>query len=124
MDLLALFRKRKYSPFAVDTSLGKVRLFTLTKRVIDKAYAKANVGGDIIHNAVFMQVIEEELVDLPKRKWDDLTLKEWSTIRMTVRTMLNKENILQFPAQEEDKQPNMFSQEEVNWFEQNNPIRK
>lgn len=118
------FKKRK-SGISVKTSLGRIDILMVTKRITDKAFAKANIGGDVIKNSVFFEEIEKQIVDFPRRKWDDLTIKDWDEIRKAVRTLLLKEGVLNLNIPEEEhKDPNIFSIEEEQWFAKTNPITR
>ena len=97
---------------------GKVYFNELTHGILSKVSSKSTISSGRMNNALFLYLMEQELVRLSKRKINNLCISDGKIIRKKVREILKKEGILSedTPTDTNANMNKKFNPEEVNWF--------
>ena len=98
----------------LDLSIGRVYFREITNGIVNKVTSRATIANNVINNNLYFQLMEYGLVDLSRRKLDNLPLRDANLIREKVKQILLRNNLVK----EEVATPsdNVFSKKDVDWF--------
>ena len=115
-DFLNLFNKKLVSDDFVDTVIGKVYFFELTHGIENKVRAKATVIDNKINNSLYFKFMEQELVNLSKRKLYNLPITDGNKVREKLKEILLRNDVINKDETKEDNN-NQFTHQETKWFD-------
>ena len=115
MNILRLFKKEIVS--YAELSIGKVGIKPLRNGALNNIKSVSTIAKDIINENLFYQLMEYELTDLSLRQIKGLSVSDGKKLRAAIKDVLKRYDLrINFEPLIE-KEANIFSQSEVEWFE-------
>lgn len=113
-----MFSSKRKSKEYVELSIGKIYFYELTKKIVDKVERQAIATENVFSIAKYLQVMEQELAALSKRKLDNLSLSDANKLRKKVREILIEQELL---VEEKPKEVNPITsaihKEDIEWLD-------
>ncbi len=117
-----LNKKALKNASSVDLSIGKVFLKPLTNGMDNRCKTKSCIGGTLLNDAYYFQLMDYELTNMTKKQIDSLPPEDGKKLRNAVKDVLRKYNVIRVEAegQTDNKKISMEDAEKLKYLKEQN----
>lgn len=94
----------------VELSIGVIYLKPLTYGMVNKCKQKSCIGGNIMNDPLFFELMDYELTNLSKKQIQQLSVADGNKLRDAIRDLLIKEGVVKI---EGTAHPENFNAEDI-----------
>lgn len=94
-----LNKKALKNASSIDLSIGKVFFKPLNNGIVNKCKTNSCIGGTLLNDAYFFQLMDYQLTNMSKKQIDNLTVEDGRKLRNAVKDILRKHGVIRVEAQ-------------------------